>query len=191
MPAPGFWVGLGSIGLVSHVPGPWAPIGPGPGHLTQTLPAHWSRETAFVVVGAGILLTLAAGVGDLVSVLSALEAHSADCPGQTNSFPLSSPLLSTQPSPHNTPHCNGHSLFSHKMIQDERRCCSHYCVSGRAVNRDTEQLFIHLIISFLLLIHQFIIAAEGANKVHCLTGILKEAETVITPGSRPPHSRLT
>ena len=49
-----------------------------------------------------------------------------------------------------------------------------------AVNRDTEQLFIHLIISFLLLIHQFIIAAEGANKVHCLTGILQEAETVIS-----------
>ena len=54
---------------------------------------------------------------------------------------------------------------------------------GMGVNRDTEQLFIHLIISFrfLLLIHQFIIAAEGANKVHCLTGILQEAETVITP----------
>lgn len=50
-----------------------------------------------MVVGAGILLTLAAGVGDLVSVLSALEAHSADCPGQTNSFPLSSPLHTAQP----------------------------------------------------------------------------------------------
>ena len=152
---------------------------------------HWSRETAFVLVGAGILLTLAAGVVTWSRCCQLWRLTLLTALARPTVSPLSSPLLSTQHSPHNTPHCSGYSLFSHKMIQDERRCCSHYCVSGRGVNRDREQLFIHLIISFLLLIHQFIIAAEGANKVHCLTGILQEAETVITPRSRPPHSRLT
>ena len=33
---------------------------------------------------------------------------------------------------------------------------------------------------FILLIHEFIITAETANKVHCLTGILKEAAIVMS-----------
>ena len=61
---------------------------------------------------------------------------------------------------------------------------------GEYIHWHTEQLFIRPNHMFILLIHEFIITAETANEVHCLTGILQEAASVMS-GLSPPLSLLT
>ena len=56
---------------------------------------HWSRETAFVLVGAGILLTLAAGVVTWSRCCQLWRLTLLTALARPTVSPLSSPLLSS------------------------------------------------------------------------------------------------
>ena len=114
-----------------------------------------------------------AGAGDLVSVLSALEAHCCSLLTllATNSFPTL----------HSTPGWAQYTAVdTAQMIHEEQICEQHYPVSRRGINWHTEQLFIRPNHMFILLIHEFIITADASNEVHSLTGILQEAASVMS-----------